>query len=76
MCDHFDMPDANYDDEQKEREEAAYEIAVYIDKHPAPNHPLAKRVEVLTQVGEPELSRLLIEVEYWLDLFEWQRKDR
>ena len=72
MSDHFDMPDHPYDDDQKQREEHAYELADYIRKHPAPNHSLRARVKVLSHVGEEELDRLLPEVEYWLDLADWQ----
>jgi hypothetical protein len=63
-----------YDDDQREREEHAHEIATYIAKHPAPNHSLRSRVKVLSHVGEDELDRLLPEVCYWLDLFDWQEK--
>ena len=63
-----------YDDDQKEREEHAHELAEYIRKHPAPNHSLRSRVKVLSHVGEDELDRLLPEVIYWLDLFDWQEK--
>ena len=74
MSDHFDMPDHPYDDDQKQREEHAHELATYLEKHPSPNHSLRARVAVLSHVGEAELDRLLPEVTYWLDLFEWQRK--
>ena len=72
MSDHFDMPDHPYDDDQKEREEHAHELATYIHKHPAPNHSLRSRVKVLSHVGEAELDRLLPAVEQWLELFDWQ----
>ena len=63
-----------YDDDQKEREEHAHELATYIRAHPAPNHSLRSRVKVLSHVGEDELDRLLPAVEQWLDQFEWQEK--
>ena len=75
MSDRFDMPSQSQrgeDDDQKQREEHAYELADYIRKHPAPNHSLRSRVKVLSHVGEDELDRLLPEVEYWLELADWQ----
>ena len=63
-----------YDDDQKEREEHAHEIATYIDRHAAKHLSLRDRVKALSHVGEDELDRLLPEVEYWLELFDWQEK--
>jgi len=61
-----------YDDDQKQREEHAYELAEYLRAHPSPNHSLRQRAAVLSQASEAELDRLLPEIQYWLDLFEWQ----
>jgi hypothetical protein len=72
MGDHFDMPDHPYDDDQKQREEHAYELATYIHKHPVRHIPLRSRVRVLAHVGDYALDRLVPEVEYWLELFDWQ----
>jgi len=72
MSDHFDMPNHPYDDDQKQREEHAYELAEYLRKHPSPNHSLRDRVKVLSHVSEEELDRLLPEVIYWLELADWQ----
>ena len=76
MSDDFDIPHNPYDDDQKQREEHAYELADYIDKHAAPNHSLRDRIKALSHVGEEELDRLVPEVEYWLELFQWQREAR
>jgi hypothetical protein len=61
-----------YDDDQKQREEHAHELATYLRAHPSPNHSLRERVKVLSRVSEDELDRLLPEVEYWSELFDWQ----
>jgi hypothetical protein len=61
-----------YDDDQKQREEHAYELAEYLRKHPSPNHSLRQRAAVLSHVGEDELDRLMPEIDYWLELFDWQ----
>jgi hypothetical protein len=63
-----------YDAEQQKREEHAHELATYLAAHPSPNHSLRSRVAVLSHVGEAELDRLLPEVEYWLELFDWQKE--
>jgi hypothetical protein len=72
MSDHFDMPDHPYDDDQKQREEHAYELAEYIFKHPVRHIPLRSRVRVLAHVGDTALDRLVPAVERWLEQFKWQ----
>jgi hypothetical protein len=64
-----------YDDDQKQREEHAYELATYIHKyHRSRRIPLRSHVRVLAHVSDYTLDRLVPEVEYWLELFDWQEK--
>jgi hypothetical protein len=63
-----------YDDDQKQREEHAHELATYIHAHPVSHIPLRSRVRVLAHVGDTTLDRLVPEVEYWLELFDWQER--
>jgi hypothetical protein len=76
MSDHFDMPDqpqSGETDDQKQREEHAYELADYIRKHPTAQD-LRYRVAVLTgkNFADEELDRLMPEIHYWLELADWQ----
>jgi hypothetical protein len=77
MSDHFDMPDQEQPgeaDDQKQREEHAYELATYILAHPAKHISLPLRVAHLSgiAISNPEIDLLLNEVELWLEQFDWQ----
>jgi len=56
--------------DDRELQEQAYEIATYIDKHPASYAPLYYRVRWLSHpANDRKVNALVEEVEHWLEKF-------
>ena len=74
---HSDLPDQLQPgdrEEADEREAFALELATHIRRHPARHIPLRTRVKTLSCVSDAELDRLVSDVDYFLGIYEWDRK--
>ena len=75
--DHFDLPDQDQPGDRAEadaRDDFAEELARHINRYPARHIDLRSRVRTLSCVSEAELDRLVPAVDYFLGLYEWQRR--
>jgi hypothetical protein len=76
MSGHDEPTDIDTTDPQyRERQERAWELAEYIQKHPS-RLGLRDRVAVLSQLPPDELEAIMPLVEEWLAQFDWQGFDQ
>jgi hypothetical protein len=61
-------------EEADQREAFALELATHIRRHPARHIPLRTRVQTLACVSDAELDRLVCDVDFFIGIAEWDRR--